>query len=101
MITLINVFVVDPMNQQELVEILGEATETSVRQAKGFISAILHRSVDGTKVTMYAQWRSVADYQAMRDDPAPHLFLEKALSIASFIEPRLYEVVRTFTRSGD
>ena len=68
MITLIDLFVVDPMNQQQLVDILSEATETSVRQARGFISAIVHRSVDGTKVTMYAQWRSVADYQAMRDD---------------------------------
>jgi hypothetical protein len=30
-----------------------------VRHAAGFISARLHRSLDGTKVTMYAQWRSV------------------------------------------
>jgi quinol monooxygenase YgiN len=67
MIALMNVFNVDPADQQRLVEILTEATETSVRHAKGFISATLHRSINGTKVTMYAQWRSLADYQAMRE----------------------------------
>lgn len=55
MIVLINVFTVDPANQQRLVEILTKATDASVRQAKGFISATLHRSIDGTRVTMYAQ----------------------------------------------
>jgi hypothetical protein len=34
-------------------------------------SCSLHRGLDGTKVTMYAQWRSVEDYEAMRRDPAP------------------------------
>jgi quinol monooxygenase YgiN len=63
MITLINVFTVEPANQQRLVELLTEATEVSVRQAPGFVSASLHRSTDGTKVTMYAQWRSIEAYQ--------------------------------------
>jgi quinol monooxygenase YgiN len=89
MIVLINVFTVDPANQQRLVDILTKATDVFVRQAKGFISATLHRSIDGVKVTMYAQWQSVAEYQAMREDPAPRpLFAE--------FEPGAYEVVRTF-----
>ena len=98
MITLINVFTVDPANQPRLIEILTAATEMSVSRAKGFISATLHRSTDGTKVTMYAQWQSMADYQAMREDPSPRQFFEEALSIAKF-DPGLYEVVRTFTRT--
>jgi hypothetical protein len=44
---------------------------------------------------MYAQWRSVEDYQAMRQDPGPRPFLEEALTFAKF-EPGMYEVVRTF-----
>ena len=51
LVTFINVFTVDPSNQQRLVELLARATETSVRHAPGFISASLHRSLDGTKVT--------------------------------------------------
>jgi quinol monooxygenase YgiN len=94
-ITLIHVFTVEPANQRRLVELLTEATEVSVRQAPGFVSASLHRSTDGTKVTMYAQWRSIDEYQAMRRDPAPLPFFQEALTIAKF-EPGIYEVVRTF-----
>jgi quinol monooxygenase YgiN len=93
--TLINVFTVAPVNQRRLIELLTEATEASVRQARGFVSASLHRSTDGTKVTMYAQWRSIDDYQAMRRDPTPLPFLQEALTIAKF-EPGMYEGVRTF-----
>jgi quinol monooxygenase YgiN len=98
-VTLINVFTVEPANQRRLVDLLTEATEVSVRNAPGFISASLHRSTDGTKVTMYAQWRSVDDYQSMRQDPAPLLFFQEALTIAKF-EPGTYEVVRTFKPAG-
>jgi quinol monooxygenase YgiN len=94
-ITLINVFTVEPVNQRRLVELLTEAAEVSVRQARGSVSASLHRSTDGTKVTMYAQWRSIDDYQAMRRGPTQLPFLQEALTIAKF-EPGMYEVVRTF-----
>jgi quinol monooxygenase YgiN len=94
-VTLINVFTVDPVNQERLIELLTRATETSVRHAPGFISANLHRSVDGTKVTMVAQWRSAEDYQAMRSDPAPLPFLQEALTIAKF-DPGMYHVARSF-----
>ena len=97
--TLINVFTVDAENQRRLVELLIEATEV-VRRAPGFVSASLHRSTDGTKVTMYAQWRSINDYLAMRQDPVPLPFLQEALTIAKF-EPGVYEVVRTFTPAGE
>ncbi|WP_219836853.1 antibiotic biosynthesis monooxygenase [Paenibacillus sp. R14(2021)] len=79
-LTFINVFTVDPKNQDRLCS--------------------LHRSLDGTKVTMYAQWRSEEDYQAMRDDPKPLPYLKEALTIAAF-EPGMYEVVRTFEPSKE
>jgi quinol monooxygenase YgiN len=94
-ITLINVFTVEPEKQQQLVELLARATESSVRHAAGFISAKLHRGLDGTKVTMYAQWQSIEDYLAMRGNPAPLPFLQQALAIAKF-DPGMYEVVQTF-----
>jgi quinol monooxygenase YgiN len=95
-VILINVFTVDPANQQRLIDLLTDATERSVRYAPGFISARLHRSLDGTKVTMYAEWRTMADYEAMRADPAPLPYLQQALAIARF-DPGMYEVVTTFT----
>jgi quinol monooxygenase YgiN len=94
-LTLINVFKVDPADQQKLVELLTLATESSVKNITGFISSSLHRSIDGTRVTMYAQWRSAADYQNMRNNPTASPYLEEALKIATF-EPGMYEVVKTF-----
>jgi hypothetical protein len=95
LITFINVFTVDPANQSRLVELLIEATDASVRRARGFVSSSLHRSLDGTKVTMYAQWRSLEDYEAMRKDPGPLPYFQEALTIAEF-EPGMYEVVESF-----
>ena len=98
-VTLINVFTVEPANQLRLVELLTRATEDSVRHATGFMNARLHRSLDGTKVAMYAQWRSAEDYEAMRKNPAPLSYLQQALAIAKF-EPGIYEVSRSFTPTG-
>ena len=67
-----------------------------MRHVPGFISASLHRGLDGTRVTMYAQWRSVEDYEAMRRNPAPLPFLQQALAIAK-LDPGMYEVVETFS----
>ncbi|MDF2809666.1 MAG: hypothetical protein K0S56_697 [Microvirga sp.] len=95
MIVFINVFQVDPSDQQRLVDILTKVTGEIVSKAPGFISSTLHRSTDGSKVTMYAKWASIADYEAMRQDPAPRPYLEEALSFATF-DPGMYEVVNEF-----
>src|SRR5258706_7610833 len=100
LITLINVFTVDPSNQTRLVELLTEVTDTFVRHAPGFISSSLHRSLDGTKVTMYAQWRGLDDYETMRRDPGPFPYLQEALTIATF-EPGIYDVVESFAPPSD
>src|SRR5438445_864823 len=99
-VTLINVFTVDPTHQQRLVELLTRATETTVRHAPGFVSASLHRGLDGTKVTMYAQWRTIEDYEAMRRNPSPAPFLQQALALATF-EPGMYEVVESYSPPSD
>ena len=95
LVTFINVFTVDPEDQQRLVDLLANVTETSVRHARGFVSSSLHRSLDGRKVTMYAQWRTMEDYEQMRRDPTPVPFLQEALTFATF-EPGIYDVVETF-----
>ena len=94
-LTLINVFTVEPAKQRELISLLTSATDLSVRHVAGFISACLHRSLDGTKVTMYFQWRSIEDYQAMRQNPVAAPYLQQALSLAKF-DPGMYAVADTF-----
>ena len=93
--TLINVFTVDRPNQQKLVNLLTQATDGRVSKVPGFIAAALHQSIDGTKVTIYAQWESQEHYQQMRSNPQASANLDEALRIASF-DPGMYEVVKTF-----
>jgi quinol monooxygenase YgiN len=97
-VTLINVFSVEPRHQQRLVDLLTLATETGVGKIKGFVSASLHRSLDGKKVTMYAQWRSAEDYDEMRSNAATSPYLEEALTFAKF-DPGMYEVVKIFVHT--
>ena len=95
-LTLINVFTVTPEKQDELIELLSDVTEWNVRHRQGSISASLHRGIDGKKVTMYAQWASVEDYETMRQNPgSTPAALEKALKIATF-DPGMYEVAEIF-----
>jgi quinol monooxygenase YgiN len=94
-LTLINVFTVPPEKQEELIALLTEVTERNVRHRKGFISASLHRGIDGGKVTMYAQWASIDDYESMRNDSGSSPALEKALAFAKF-DPGMYEVAEIF-----
>jgi hypothetical protein len=94
-VTLINIFTVEPSNQKKLMELLVEATERSVRHVQGFISASFHRSLDGTRVAAYAQWRSAADYQAMRKNAVALPYMEQALALATF-DSGMYEVAETF-----
>jgi quinol monooxygenase YgiN len=89
--TLINVFTVSPENQQDLVDILEHATRDTIRFLPGFVSANIHRSLDGTRVTNYAQWETAQAMQAMLANPALQPHLDAARALASN-EPHLYEV---------
>lgn len=93
-VTLINVFTVEPAKQQRLVDLLVHATDTTMRHLPGFVSANIHRSLDGTRVANYAQWRSVEDFQAMQKNPAAIPHMQEAAGLAKF-EAGLYEVADT------
>lgn len=92
LVTLINVFTVPPERQQALIDLLERATEEVMRALPGFVSANLHRGLDGTSVANYAQWRSVADFEAMLANPAAGAHMQEAVALAERFEPRLYRV---------
>lgn len=89
--TLINVFTVDPKKQQQLVDLLNRATEETMHRMEGFISANIHKSYDGTKVINYAQWRSRKDFDAMRENPEARVHMAACARLVKF-EPILCEV---------
>jgi quinol monooxygenase YgiN len=91
-VTLVNVFTVEPDRQQALVSVLVAATDETIRHLPGFVSASIHRSLDGARVTNYAQWRSIADFEAMLRAPLAQPHLAEAAALADY-DPHLYEVV--------
>ena len=90
--SLVNVFTVSPEKQSELAELLVRASEETMRHLPGFISASIHRSVDGTKVVNYAQWESREALETMLGRPEVQAHLQEAQAIATF-QPIICEVV--------
>jgi quinol monooxygenase YgiN len=82
--TLINVFTVEPENQQNLIQLLKEGTETLMSKLPGYISASLHKSKDGRRVINYAQWRSAEDIEAMRTNPEVGTYFQRVKALAQF-----------------
>jgi quinol monooxygenase YgiN len=91
-VTLINTFLVRPENQDELLDVLDETTQRTLRNRPGFIGATLHRSFDGKRVVSYSQWRSSADVEAMQKDPAYRERMAQAAGLSERFEPALYAV---------
>jgi quinol monooxygenase YgiN len=98
-VTLINVFTVEPGKQDELVMVLLDATERTMKTRPGFVSASIHRSFDGTRVVNYAQWRTKDDFEAMQKDPAARTHMEAAAALARF-DPILCEVADSIVAEG-
>jgi heme-degrading monooxygenase HmoA len=90
--TLMNVFTVQPENQQRLVDLLIKAIKLTMKKQPGYISANIHKSLDGTRVTNYAQWRSKDDFEAMLENPEAAKHMQEASQLAIKFEPHLYEV---------
>jgi heme-degrading monooxygenase HmoA len=90
-LTLVNVFTVKPADQDKLVQLLIEATEKTMKRLPGFISASIHKSLDGGKVVNYAQWRSKQDFEAIKHNPEAAVHMKAAAALATF-DPILCEV---------
>ena len=92
-ITQINVFTVPEGGQQPLIDLLIKSAHACSR-VDGWMSASLHRSLDGTRVVNYAQARDQAAMQRVFETLKTGGFLERnrALGVA---QPGLYEVAFT------
>jgi quinol monooxygenase YgiN len=96
-VTLINVFAVEPARQDQLVHMLNEATEKTMRHIAGFVSANIHKSLDGKRVVNYAQWRSREDFEAMFKNPQASEHMKAITALAS-PDAHLYEVSEVHAR---
>ena len=85
-------FTVRHEQQRRLVDLLVEATEAVMKYQPGYVSANIHKSLDGTRVTNYAQWRSREAFEAMLKDSEAKVHMQGAARIAERFEPHLYDV---------
>jgi len=99
-ITVIVIFAVEPERQQELIDTIVEFLETAVKHQPGFVSASIHKSLDGVRVMNYAQWKSQEDYEAFvnnsemrRGLPLPQASQGAKLSNFHLLDSHVYEVV--------
>lgn len=92
-ITQINTFDVPEGGQQALIDLLREAA-ASCRHIPGWMSASLHRSLDGTRVVNYAQARDEAAMRRVFEHLLSSGFLERNKALGQ-AHPGLYEVALT------
>jgi quinol monooxygenase YgiN len=81
-VTLVNIFTVVPDDQERLVQLLMEGTETLFSKRPGYIAASFHTSADGTRVVNYGQWRSAQDIAAFRTDPEIGAYFQRVKTLA-------------------
>ena len=96
--TVIIIFVVEPFQQNDLIAAIKEFSETVKTQA-GFVSANLHKSLDGVKVANYVQWSSMAEFEAFRNNTEVQ---KKAEKLFTFDQPdyHVYEIVTSESKVG-
>ena len=98
LITLINVFETRPEQQQALIDHWIRFVDSVKEGEPGAIGAALHRSLDGTRVVNYAQWRSEQDLDRFVKKYREQM--EARRPLAERVDPHLYEVVYLFERQG-
>ena len=78
---------------------LVKATETTMKKIPGFVSASIHKNLDGVRVVNYAQWRSAQDFETMRNNPAAQKHMKPLMEISK-PDFHLYEVIDAFEGKG-
>ena len=88
-VVLINVYRCQPDKQDVLMEHLTSLVRAQ-RDLEGYISATLHRGIDGKVAAVHSLWRSREDWKAMSRHPSIAIRMDPIMAIATF-EPHLYE----------
>ena len=82
-VTLINVFTVEPENQSKLLELLRENTNTVITTLDGWISTSFIAAANRRKVVIYSQWRDVAAIEGMRTNPSMMAYFPRISALAT------------------
>jgi heme-degrading monooxygenase HmoA len=90
---MINTFIIkDSSKQQKVVDILEDAAKQILDKHDGFISTRILKSLDGTKVISYVQWKNKESIEKMLNDPSAIIHMNDISSMAE-VERTLYELI--------
>ena len=81
-ITLVNVFTVEPAKLPSLLELLRDGTEAFFSKMPGFVSSSVLTARDGSRAINYSQWKSADDIAAFRKDPRFAPYIQQLLALA-------------------
>ena len=82
--TLINILTVEPENQQKLIKLLRDNTESVVSRLDGWISTSFIVAKDKRRVVIYSQWRELASVEAMQANPRMRAYFPQIAALAAF-----------------
>jgi len=82
-IILINLLQAKPGQQDALIGLLKQNTDTVVRTLHGWKTTRLIAAKDGAGVVIYSEWESAAAVEAMRSDPRMKAYFPKIIELAS------------------
>lgn len=90
--TFINTFTCQPPDQAGIVRVNIEIVENVAMLTPGFISAAVHRSIDGTRVFNYLQWKTPQDLATMQQSEAFRTTATRFHGLIAF-QPHQCEVI--------
>ena len=99
LLTVIILFKVKDNQQMAVIEKVKELFEI-VKQQPGFVSANLHRSLDGVKVANYAQWENEAALEAFRQLPETIALVKPLQALVEEMDAHRYEIVASESKIG-
>ena len=82
--TLINIMTVESQNQQKLIRLLRDNTESVVSSLDGWISTSFIAATDQRHVLIYSQWRDLASVEAMQTNPDMVASFPRIAALAAF-----------------
>ena len=82
-VILINLLKVKPENQDALIALLKQNTDTVIRTLHGWKATRLIAAKDGAGVVIYSEWETPAAVEAMRSDPRMQAYFPKISELAS------------------
>lgn len=99
-ITMVNVFTIEPEKQQAFLNALRFELDTVMRKQPGFVGSNIHSSFDGTRILNYTQWESQEAFEASHDNDEYLALREANKELFISADQHLYTVEFTADANG-